>query len=60
MFVKRFQMAIFSLCFEFLKRERLFLGPIEYKPISSHVKMKKLVTRVTFIWEVPREIGSDG
>lgn len=47
MFVKRFQMAVFSLRLEFLRRERLFLGPIKYKPISSRVKMKKLVTRVT-------------
>lgn len=60
MFVKHFHMAVFNSCLEFLRRERLFFGPNEYRSISSCVKTKVFVTHaITFMWEVPRE-GSDG
>lgn len=60
MFVKRFHMAVFNSCLEFLRRERLFFGPMEYRPIGSCVKTKIFVTHAnTLMWEVPGE-GSDG
>ena len=46
MFVKHFQMAVFSLCPEFLRRERFFLGLIEYTHIGSCVKKKKTCNSV--------------
>lgn len=60
MFVKHFQMTVFSLCLEFLRRERLFVGPVEYRSVGSYVRTKTFVAHIiTLMWEVPRE-GSDG
>jgi len=53
-------MAVFNSCLELLRRERLFFGPIKYRPVGSCVKTKLFAThRITLMWEVPRE-GSDG
>lgn len=59
MFVKHFHMVVFNSCLEFLRRERLFFGPIKHSPVGSCMKTEIFVTHaITLMWEVPKE-GSD-
>lgn len=53
--MKHFHMAVFSLCLEFLRRERFFLRLTEDTHIGSCVKKKKNHV-IPLIWELPKEI----